>query len=105
MTSSVDWSVLEIPGVMEVAESAARRASVEYELMYEFEDAQQEAYLILAAMPDRVRQCVGGEGRLTLGTLAHEVYRDLIDKVKRPAAHKAQVISIQRLAEAEEAAA
>jgi len=91
--TTVDWTVLEIEGVMEVAERAARKVAGKYENTTEVEDMLQEAYIILALMPQRVRECSEGVRGATLGTLCYELEHDLVDKIKRTAEKRSQLVS------------
>jgi hypothetical protein len=93
---AVDWSVLDMPGVIEIAEQAARKISEQYELTFEYDDAYQEALLILASKADMVReQVVGGH----LGQLQFRLCQDLTDKVKTEAKHRTKHVSRERLIE------
>jgi hypothetical protein len=74
--SDIDWSVLEIEGVPEVAERAARRLTNEWAPTFEYEDVLQEAYLLLAAKPRQVHNALAEGG---LGVLHHRLWADLTD--------------------------
>ncbi|WP_327292413.1 hypothetical protein [Streptomyces sp. NBC_01198] len=69
----VDWSVLDVEGVREAAEKAARRVARQYDRL-EFEDLRQEAYLALAAHAGQMRAALAEGG---LGRLHHAVWCDL----------------------------
>lgn len=99
MSESADWSVLS-PDVMAVAGRAARRIADGYEdrLTMEYDDAFQEAVLILATKATMVRECLNDPG-LGLGVLYHRLVLDLTDKIKTQARHRARHTSYEAACE------
>lgn len=92
----IDWSILNLPGVQEVAENAARKISDQYELTLEYDDAFQEAVIILASRPEEVAAyVVGGH----LGQLHHWLHQRLAHLVETEAKHRAKHVSRERLIE------
>ncbi|NWF28275.1 hypothetical protein HW130_18705 [Streptomyces sp. PKU-EA00015] len=91
MTSSpaADWRVLDLPEVVALAGRAARRIADGYEdtLTMEYDDARQEALIILATKPAMVNECLS-DPDLGLGVLYHRLVLDLIDRVKTEAKHR-----------------
>ncbi|WP_329022470.1 MULTISPECIES: hypothetical protein [Streptomyces] len=88
MTDVADWTVLT-PEVTALAGRAARRIADGYEdtLTMEYEDARQEALIILATKPHMVSQCLT-EPSLGLGVLYHRLVLDLVDRVKTEATRR-----------------
>ncbi|MEV7282625.1 hypothetical protein [Streptomyces sp. NPDC093111] len=95
MTESVDWSVItrETAGI---AGRAARRVADGYgsRLTMEYDDAFQEALLLLATKADMVRGCLA-DPELGPGVLHHRLVRDLTDQVKTQARHRARHVSYE----------
>ncbi|MFE2104282.1 hypothetical protein ACFXAF_00150 [Kitasatospora sp. NPDC059463] len=63
---AVDWSVLSEPQVDSVTQAVARSVSRDYGLTLEYDDALQEAYLVMAERAPQARQVLsdGGPGLL-----------------------------------------
>jgi hypothetical protein len=81
----MDWDVLLIPGVTEIAENAAYKMSERYGLTFEFDDAFQEAAILLAAKHEMTRELMAsGEP----GLLHFRLCQDLTDLVKTEAKHR-----------------
>ncbi|MCC2278862.1 hypothetical protein LKL35_26040 [Streptomyces sp. ET3-23] len=100
MTESADWSVLT-PDVMALAGRAARRIADGYEerLTMEYDDAFQEALLILATKASMVRECLD-DPELGLGVLYHRLVLDLTDLIKTQARHRARHTSYEAACDA-----
>lgn len=73
-----DWSVLEIEGVTDVAEAAARKVADQWSVV-EYEDLLQEAYIILASKPFEVREVLA-KGT---GLLHHWLWCDLTNLAEK----------------------
>ena len=71
-----DWTVLELHGVMDAAEKAARRVAAEYSKWVEFDDMLQEGYIHLASDHEHVRRLVNED---KLDWVRYELYRRLSD--------------------------
>lgn len=100
MTTAVttaDWTVLDIGGVLQVARTAAAKIAKLHPGTIEFDDAYQEALILLAQMPSRVRECASETRGATLGTLCNELHRDLLDTIKYEARHRAKHLSYEQL--------
>lgn len=99
MSEAADWSVLT-PDVMTLAGRAARRMADGYEerLTMEYDDAFQEAALILATKPEMVRECLAHQ-ELGLGVLYHRLLLDLTDQIKTQARHRARHVSYEAACE------
>jgi hypothetical protein len=95
-----DWTILGLPGVMEVAEKAARKVAFDYSVAIEEDDALQEA-LIMLATRQSLRDCLHNEA-LGLGALHHALYSDLVDKVKREAEKRCGHVSYEASREGRE---
>ncbi|MEV0437813.1 hypothetical protein AB0I84_00645 [Streptomyces spectabilis] len=95
MTQSADWSVItrETEGI---AGRAARRVADGYgtRLTMEYDDAFQEALLLLATKADMVRGCLA-DPELGPGVLHHRLVLDLTDQVKTQARHRARHVSYE----------
>lgn len=73
MTDLADWSVLEIEGVVEVAERAAALVAKKWAPLLDYDDFYQEALVILTSRPDKTYDALE-EG---LGVLHHRLWQDL----------------------------
>lgn len=100
-TETVDWTVLELKGVAEVARSAAARVAAQYRHVTEYDDLLQDALLNLAQTASEVRGYLADSGK-GLGMLHHRLWCDLVDSVKYDANHRADHLSYEAL-RAEEA--
>jgi len=60
--SAVDWSVLTEPHVESVAQAVTRSVSRDYGLTLEFDDARQEALLVMAERASQVRRILADAG-------------------------------------------
>ncbi|SNS51055.1 hypothetical protein [Actinacidiphila glaucinigra] len=103
MTDSPDWRVLDLPEVVALAGRAARRIADGYEdtLTMEYEDARQEALIILATKPGMVNECLA-DPSLGLGVLYHRLVLDLMDRVKTLAKYRCRHISYETACDAAE---
>lgn len=99
MSANSDWTVLDVPGILDIAGKAARKVSQQYEHTLEFEDAQQEAYIVLASNGDVVREYLAAE---QFGLLHNWLYQRLVDNVKTEAGHRATQVSYERAREGQE---
>ena len=99
MSESADWSVLT-PEVLTLAGRAARRIADGYEdrLTMEYEDAFQEAVLLLATKAAMVRECLA-DPELGLGVLYHRLVLDLTDLIKTQARHRTRHTSYEAACE------
>lgn len=98
----MNWDVLLIPGVIEIAESAAYKMADQYGLTFEYDDAFQEATILLATKHEMVRELMDkGEP----GLLHFRLVQDLTDLVKTEAKHRSNLVSSERLLEQREKAA
>ncbi|MFG3223231.1 hypothetical protein ACGF07_00400 [Kitasatospora sp. NPDC048194] len=60
--AAVDWSVLSEPHVGSVAQAVARSISRDYGLTLEYDDAHQEALLVMAERAGQVRSILADAG-------------------------------------------
>ncbi len=97
--TDLDWSVLEIDGVTDVASSASRRVAEQYHHTIERDDAYQEALILLARGANEVRAYVAADA---MGLLHHWLYCDLVNIVETEAKHRSKHISYERAREGEE---
>lgn len=81
-----DWTVRELPGAQDAITWAARRITNEFEDLVEFDDMVQDAEILLAFQGSSTRKLYETEARPG-AILQHRLYRDLFDKLKRPAHH------------------
>jgi hypothetical protein len=96
VTQTLDWDVLLIPGVIEIAEVAAHKMSEQYGLTFEYDDAFQEATIVLATKHEMTRKLMeNGEP----GLLHFRLLQDLTDQVKTVAKHRSNHVSRERLIE------
>ncbi|MGW8743578.1 hypothetical protein [Streptomyces sp. NPDC055794] len=100
---TADWRVLDLPEVVALAGRAARRIADGYEdtLTMEYDDARQEALIILATKPGMVNECLA-DPNLGLGVLYHRLYLDLTDRVKTEAKRRIRHTSYEAACEAAE---
>ncbi|MGW3336236.1 hypothetical protein ACWDCL_01980 [Streptomyces sp. NPDC001009] len=101
--TATDWRVLDLPEVVALAGRAARRIADGYEdtLTMEYEDARQEALIILATKTAMVNECLA-DPALGLGVLYHRLVLDLIDKVKTQAKYRIRHTSYEAACNAAE---
>ncbi|MFI0984996.1 hypothetical protein [Streptomyces exfoliatus] len=102
-TPAPDWRVLTLPGVTPLAGRAARRIADGYAdtLTMEYEDARQEALIILATKPAMVNECLA-DPALGLGVLYHRLVLDLVDRVKTEARRRIRHTSYEAALDAAE---
>ncbi|MFF1734258.1 hypothetical protein [Streptomyces sp. NPDC058247] len=100
---ATDWRVLDLPEVVALAGRAARRVADGYEdtPTMEYEDARQEALIILAMKPAMVNECLA-EPSLGLGVLYHRLVLDLVDRVKTEAKYRIRHTSYEAACDAAE---
>jgi hypothetical protein len=96
--SVLDWSVIELPGVSDRVQMAARRVAVAsgLQIHYNTEDLEQEGYILCATNPDLVRNY------LSRGELAHLyvwLRSKLLDKVKVEVSRSSKTYSRDQLLE------
>ncbi|UJQ86462.1 hypothetical protein SEA_SUNSETPOINTE_44 [Streptomyces phage SunsetPointe] len=92
----LDWSFASDPEFMaNVPSRVAKNVSFSYGHTVDYDDAFQEACLIIAANPGRRRECEDGIDGATLGTLVYEVQQDVIDKIKRTAEKRTRHLSYE----------
>ncbi|MFJ3974918.1 hypothetical protein [Streptomyces sp. NPDC090021] len=103
MTDAPDWRFLCLPEVVALAGRAARRIADGYEdtLTMEYEDARQEALIILATKPSMVSECLS-DPNLGLGVLYHRLVLDLVDRVKTEARYRVRHTSYEAACDAAE---
>ena len=90
----IDWSLVEIPEIELACTGAATRIYSQYSGMLEFADAMQEAYIIVATNPDKVR----GYGE-NYGYLSNWIYREMGKLFDKQARRQSKDVSWERLAE------
>ena len=84
MTATVvDWEVLEIPGVTKVIDIVAHKAADKFRVA-EFDDARQEAMLLVAGNPALREPAFQGD----MGLLSYRLWQQVI-KVYRTEANRA----------------
>ncbi|MFE7480048.1 hypothetical protein [Streptomyces sp. NPDC057552] len=95
MSESADWTVIDHETVG-IASRAARRIADGYgtRLTMEYDDALQEALLLLATKADMVRTCLT-DPQLGPGVLHHRLVLDLTDMIKTQARHRACHVSYE----------
>jgi len=98
-TITVDWTVLDLPGVAGIAQSAAAKVARQYPTTTEYDDLHQEARILLATQADTVRAYLA-DPEMGPRLLHHRLWRDLIDSIKTDAQHRAQHLSYERVLEA-----
>ncbi|MFI1655592.1 hypothetical protein ACH4ZU_11895 [Streptomyces sp. NPDC020472] len=103
MSDAPDWRFLFLPEVVALAGRAARRIADGYEdtLTMEYEDARQEALIILATKPSMVSECLS-DPNLGLGVLYHRLVLDLVDRVKTEARRRIRHTSYEAACDAAE---
>ncbi|WAB08749.1 hypothetical protein SEA_ANDRIS_45 [Streptomyces phage Andris] len=91
-----DWSVLEDPETVKVAERAAYRLSRDYADTgtIEYDDALQEATIILATRPGMVRDCLSSPD-LGYGVLYTRLHQALVKVVRTDAKHRTKHTSYE----------
>ena len=82
-----DWGVLELEGVMSVAESATRKVSDRWSAV-EYEDLLQEAYVLLASKSFEVRELLANG----TGMLHHWLWCDLTNLAEKLNRHSSTVV-------------
>lgn len=91
-----DWTVLELDGVTDVAENAARHVARQYKDVTEYDDMLQEAYLLLAT-DEKVRDYIDSD-EVGLGALRHRIVQRLQNGLRDSGALRDSV-SLERLRE------
>ncbi|GGL01742.1 hypothetical protein [Mangrovihabitans endophyticus] len=95
LSTTVDWTVLDLNGIPEIAHRAARKVATEYAGLVDLDDQRQDALILLATNPILVREHIEAGA---LGRLHRWIWCRLIDKA-RPIARRAnQTISYERRA-------
>lgn len=91
-----DWSFLQDPEAVKVAERAARKIALQYEDTgtIEYDDAYQEALLLLSARKG-LQDCLRSEG-LGYGALYTRLCQDLVKLVRTEAKHRSRVVSYEK---------
>jgi hypothetical protein len=95
-----DWSVLDDPEVVKVAELAAYRLAREYEdtATIEYGDAYQEALILLATKARMVRDCLA-DPSLGYGVLHTRLHQMLVKVVRTDAKHRSRQLSYEAVVE------
>lgn len=77
-----NWTVLDVPGVDQVARRAAARVAREYsdQVLFDADDLYQEALIMMATTRDAA-ECLGPHG-MGLGVLHTRTVQGLQDKVR-----------------------
>ncbi|WP_327068699.1 hypothetical protein [Kitasatospora sp. NBC_01302] len=87
-TQAVDWSVLSEPHIDSVAQAVARSISRDYGLTLEFDDAHQEALLVMAERGAQVRSILADAGPGLLNRWLSQRLRDRwLTEARRRAGH------------------
>jgi hypothetical protein len=102
-TRTVDWTVLDLDGVTDVARSASARVATQYRHITEYGDLLHDAYLNLAHTADQVREYLSDPTK-GLGFLHHRLWCDLVDSVRNEANRRTRHVPYEIL-RAEEARA
>lgn len=95
LSTSVDWTVLELDDVQEIASRAARKVATEYARLVDLDDQRQDALILLATNAELVREHIAAG---TLGRLHHWLWCRLVDAARTVARRANQTISYERLA-------
>jgi hypothetical protein len=96
LSTTVDWTVLDIDGVTEIARSAAIRVATQYKHTAECDDLYQEALIRLAEDAHVVREYIADLGK-GLGMLHHRLWCDLVDMVKTDANRRTRHVSYEQV--------
>lgn len=93
--SPIAWDLILDSKVMSVAACEARRIAAQYEdtATIEYEDALQEAIIILVTHPRMVSECLEDES-LGYGVLATRLHQRLVKTVRTEAKKRSLVITI-----------
>jgi hypothetical protein len=104
--ASVDWSVLDDAETVKVAERAAYRLAQDYADTgtIEYDDAYQEALIILASRPRMVR-AVLADPALGYGVLYTRLHQALVKVVRTDAKHRTRHTSYEAALDTAEVAA
>lgn len=95
--AAADWSILDDEEVLGIAQRAARKASEEYGLTLEYEDAYQEAQLLLATRPNKARAALNvGPGAL-FRWLGQRLRDDHLTEVKHRSTAKSWEVNQEQL--------
>lgn len=99
--AAVDWSVLDDPETVKVAERAARKLSQDYADTgtIEYDDAYHEALIILATRARMVRGVLA-DPRLGYGVLYTRLHQHLVKVVRTEAGHRSKQTSYEANLEA-----
>lgn len=92
------WDVLDVPGVTDVIEQAARNVNRARPYATEYDDLKQEALVLVATRSDLIAVI---EPEFKPGYLFHGLRHDLLDLSDREARHRSNTIPFERLVEAE----
>lgn len=94
-TTTADWAVLDIRGVIEVARTAAAKVAGQFRYVAEYDDLFQDACLRLAESPDVVRAYLDDADK-GFDLLRHWLWCDLVDTTRTEAARRNRHISYER---------
>jgi hypothetical protein len=84
LTTLADWTVLDIPGVRDIATKAANSVATEYANVVDFDDQHQDALILLATHAELIR---GHRDSGNLGLVYRWLWCRLVDRV-RPEAYR-----------------
>ncbi len=97
ITATVDWTVLDLIGIRDIAVRAAHSVNTAYRGITDVEDLYQDALILCASHPDLIRGHYDSDNR---GLVFTWLRSRLIDAV-RPEAHRQnRTIAIERVVEA-----
>lgn len=88
--STIDWTILDEPGVMDTCLKQATKVAARFKGVTETDDLLQEAYITVAAHAREARSYLDG-GRP--GLLANMVWADLMDIARAEGRRKTREVS------------
>lgn len=97
MSTTQDWTVLELPGILDIAQQAASSVARTYDIaVMDKDDLYQEA-MILLTQPVRAIRVRQQYGAFQEDRIAKELQHDLIDKIRTDVNRSNRTLSREKI--------